>query len=102
MVMLDFLINNCGKDCKFVIREQVWKRIVIIIFGFFVVVFIIFLCIVVGVLYEKKKIFICRDCVLCFILEIVIKFCLFVDQYLFLNEIYVRICVNEIVQIDIR
>lgn len=83
MVMLDLLTNNCGKDCKSVIREQVRKRIAIIIPGFFAVALIISLCIVVGVLHEKKKTFTHMDCVL-------------------RPTIYARICVNETAQIDIR
>lgn len=64
MVMLDLLTNNCGKDCKSVIREQVRKRKEIIIPGFFAVALIISLCIVVGVLHEKKKTSTHMDCVL--------------------------------------
>lgn len=103
MVMLDLLTNNCGKDCKSVIREQVRKRIAIIIPGFFAVALIISLCIVVGVLHEKKKkTFTHMDCVLRPTLETAIKPCSFVDQYPLSNEIYARICVNETAQIDIR
>lgn len=55
MVMLDLLTNNCGKDCKSVIREQVRKRKEIIILGFFAVALIISLCIVVGVLQRRRN-----------------------------------------------
>jgi len=102
MVMLDLLTNNCGKDCKAVIREQVRKRIAIIIPGFFAVALIISLCIVVGVLHEKKKTFTHMDCVLRPTLETAIKPCSFVDQYPLSNEIYARICVDETAQIDTR
>lgn len=77
MVMLDLLTNNCGKDCKSVIREQVRKRKEIIILAL-----IISLCIVVGVLHEKKESSTHMDCVLRPTLETAIKPCSFVDQYL--------------------
>lgn len=102
MVMMDLLTNNCGKDCKAVIREQVRKRTEIILAGFFAVALIISLCIVVGVLHEKKKISTHMDCVLSPTLETAYQACSFVDQYPLSNEIYARICVNKTTQLDIR
>lgn len=79
MVMMELLTNNCGNECKGMLNDELKKRIKIIIPGIFAVALIISLCVVVSV-----------------------KTCSFVDQYPLSNEIYVRICVNETVQIDIR
>lgn len=101
MVMMELLINDCGNECKVMFKEKLKKNIIIVMFSIFVIGFIIILCIIVGVLYEKK-IFIQVDCVLYFMLENdLIKICLYVDCYFFFNEVYVMICVNNIIEIDI-
>lgn len=103
MVMMELLTNNCGNECKGMLKDELKKRIKIIIPGIFAVALIISLCVVVSVLHQKKK----KDdtlidCVLRPTLNSALKTCSFVDQYPLSNEIYVRICVNETVQIDIR
>lgn len=102
MVMMELLTNNCGNECKGMLKDELKKRIKIIIPGIFAVALIISLCVVVSVLHQKKKDDTLIDCVLRPTLKTELKTCSFVDQYPLSNEIYVRICVNETVQIDIR
>lgn len=102
MVMMELLKNDCGKDCKGMLGENLKKKMEIVILSFFAVALIISLCIVVSVLHEKKtptRI----DCVLRPTLEKgVFKACSYVDQYPLSKEVYAMICVNETIQIDIR
>lgn len=102
MVMMELLTNNCGNECKGMLNDELKKRIKIIIPGIFAVALIISLCVVVSVLHQKKKDDTLIDCVLRPTLKTDLKTCSFVEQYPLSNEIYVRICVNETVQIDIR
>lgn len=103
MDMMELVTNECGQDCKGMLREKLKKRIEIVLPIFFFAVALIFsLCIVVSVLHEKKMSTLV-DCVLRSTLgSVVIKKCSFADQYSLSNEVYAMICVNDTIQIDIR
>lgn len=80
MAMMELVTNECGQNCKVMMREKLKKRIEIIL-PFFAVALIFSLCIVVGGLHEKKMSTLV-DCVLRSSLESVVnKKCSFADQY---------------------
>lgn len=102
MVVMELLTNECGQDCKGMLREKLKKRIENVLPIFSAVALIFSLCIVVSVLHEKKM-STQVDCVLRSTLESVVnKKCSFADQYPLSNEVYAMICVNDTIQIDIR
>lgn len=102
MVMMELLTNDCGNECKAMLKEKLKKNITIVMSSIFAIVLITTLCITVGVLHEKKtptQV----DCVLHPTLENdLIKTCSYVDRYPLSNEVYVMICANNSTEIDIR
>lgn len=102
MLIGELLTGDCGDECKGPLKEKLKKKLWIVIPAFLVTSLIISLCISVSVLHEKQSNQ-SVDCVLkpTFKKDILTA-CPHVDQYPLTNEIYVRICVNDNIQVDIR
>jgi hypothetical protein len=103
MLFTELLTGHCGEECKGMVTEKLKKRKWILIPGFIMIALIISLCAVVSVLHEKQNNH-NVDCVLrpTFKKYDHHKVCPHVDRYPLSNDIFVRICVNDTQQIDIR
>lgn len=101
MLFTELLTGNCGDECKGMLTEKL-KRKWVVIPVFITIAIIISLCVVVSVLHEKQNNH-HMDCVLrpTFKKDSP-KACPHVDQYPLSNDVFVRICLNDTQQIDIR
>jgi hypothetical protein len=91
---------NCDEECKKTIREDLKRKIWVLIPSLLLLILLIPLCITVTMLQEKRQTDV-LDCVLRTTWE-KLETCYYTDQYPLSNEVYLRICVNETVRIDIR